>query len=474
MNLNEQLIQEITKQVIACITSQQHAVAVPLQTPASGGNVFETVDEAVAAARTAYRELAGCTLDKRGQFIEAIKQKIHQNVNLLVEIELEETGFGRYEHKLQKHLVMLEKTPGVESVMPEIVSGDLGMSIIEYRAFGVAALITPSTAPSATVIHNAMCMIASGNTAVVSPHPGAYRTSIRAARLVNDAIVEAGGPANIITILSCATIENANTLMRHDGINLIVATGGPDVVKAALSSGKKAIGAGAGNPPVLVDETADIPKAANCIIAGNSNENGINCLGEKAVIAVASVADQLMSEMERSGGYRLRNPADIDRLTKLLTLDDGTPNRKFVGKNASLILGELGIEVTDSCRSIFFEADRSHPIVMEEYLMPVLPLVRVRDFEEGTELAVKIEDGRRHTAVIHSKNIDHMARYAKKLATTILVKNGSSFNGAGIEGEGHMSLTLAGPTGEGITTPRSFTRPMRCALVGNIGLRGAL
>ncbi|HWQ43977.1 MAG TPA: aldehyde dehydrogenase [Desulfosporosinus sp.] len=481
MEINEKLVQEVTAAVIAAMASQSRtktecqdiAESVSTMLSPNSFGVFNDVDSAVEAAKTAYDQLAKCSLERRGEMIEAIRSKIHTNVDFLAKMELAETGFGRQEHKMKKILVMLEKTPGIEDVMPEIFSGDLGMSIIERRSFGVTACITPSTAPAATVVHNAICMIAAGNTAVISAHPGAKKTTIKTVQLVNEAIIEIGGLPNIVTVVADATIENARKLMNHEQISMIVATGGPAVVKTALSCGKKAIGAGAGNPPCLVDETADISKAAQDVINGNSNENGINCVGEKSVLAVESIADALIQEMRQKGAYLIKSN-QIDDLVKVVTLPNGNPNVKFVGKNANLILKEIGINVDDTYRSIIFEAPADHVLVMEEFLMPVLPIVRIKDFDSGANLAMKIEGGRRHTAVIHSKNIDHMTRYAKMLSTTILVKNGSSYNGAGIDGEGHTTMTIAGPTGDGLTTPRTFTRPMRCALIGNVGLRSAL
>ncbi len=479
MEIDEKLIQTVTAVVLAIMANQNSdkTICPNIESVSIGGctnsyGVFNDVESAVEAADLAYHQLAMCSLEKRGKMIEAIRSKFHANVSSLTKMELEETGFGRLEHKMKKFFVTLEKTPGIEDVMPQIYSGDMGLSIIEYRSFGIAACITPSTAPAATVTHNAICMIAAGNTAVISPHPGAKKTTIKAVELVNEAIIEIGGTPNIITVVADATIENAQKLMNHPKISLNVATGGPAVVKAALSCGKKAIGAGAGNPPCLVDETADIAKAAQDIINGNSNENGINCLGEKSVLAMESIADALIQEMCKKGAYLLKG-SQINDLIKL-TLPNGNPDLKYVGKNANIILKDIGINVGDSYRSIIFEAPADHQVVMEEILMPILPIVRIKDFDSGVNLAMKIEGGRRHTAVIHSKNIDHMSRYAKMLSTTILVKNGSSYNGAGIDGEGHTTMTIAGPTGDGLTTPRTFTRPMRCALIGNVGLRSAL
>ena len=484
MEINEKLVKTVTAAVIAVMAAQNGNIikgrdmravsAGPLRrVETDNGGVFNDVDSAVAAAGFAYQQLAKCSLEKRGEMIEAIRNKIHANVNLLTKMEFEETGFGRVEHKMKKFLVTLEKTPGIEDVIPEVYSGDLGLSIIEYRSFGIAACLTPSTAPAATVVHNALCMLAAGNTAVISAHPNAAKTTIRAVELINEAVAEMGGVLNTVTVAANPTIENAQKLMNHPEISLIVATGGPGVVKAALSCGKKAIGAGAGNPPCLIDDTADIPKAAQDVINGNSNENGVNCLGEKSVLVMENVADQLIQEMCQKGAYLIKGN-QINDLINLITLPNGQHNTKYVGKNANVLLRDIGIEVDDSYRSIIFETSADNRVVLEEFLMPILPVVRIKDFASGVDLAVKIEGGRRHTAVIHSKNIDHMTRYAKMLSTTILVKNGVSYNGAGIDGEGHTTMTIAGPTGDGLTTPRTFTRPMRCALIGNVGLRGAL
>lgn len=479
--MDEKLIQQVTAAVLEIMSDETvKATSIETTIPAlrlNGENefgIFKDVKDAVAGAKIAYEQLQRCSIEQRSEMIESIKNKVRDNIDDLVRSELSETGFGRLEHKKTKFLVAMDKTPGIEDIMPQIISGDNGMTITEYRPFGIAACITPSTAPAATVAHNAICMIAAGNVAVISPHPGAINTTMKTVSLVNEAIAEVVDIKNIICAFENVSMENSRKLMSHEDISIVVATGGPGVVKEALSSGKKAIGAGAGNPPCLIDETADIKKAASDVISGNSNENGINCIGEKAVVVVREKADQLIEEMKNRGGYLLRG-AEIDNLTKLVTNEKGMPNKKFVGKSAAAILKELGIIVDDNIyRSIIFEVPADHIIVMEEYLMPILPIVRVHDFEEGVDLAVVIEGGRRHTAVIHSKNIDNMARYAKKLSTTILVKNGASYNGTGIGGEGHITLTIAGPTGEGLTTPRTFTRTTRCALIGNIGLRGAL
>jgi propionaldehyde dehydrogenase len=472
MEINKDLIKIIAEQVVAQI--EKNGVSEPTNVSKAGiDGIFEDVNAAVDAAFQAQKELESISLEKRGEMISAIRKIARENVEMLASMELKETGMGNYEHKIAKHFMIIDLTPGIEDILPEVFTGDNGLTLIERRPFGVGGCIVPSTAPSVTVIHNSICMIASGNSAVISPHPGGKNTSLKVVELINQAIKEVGGPENVITTFREASIKNAEVLMKHPKIAFLLATGGPGVVKAVLSSGKKAIGAGAGNPPVLVDETADIPKAAKDIVAGNSFENCIQCIGEKEVLVVDSVADELISEMTKNGAYLLKDPNQIEKLTNLVTLENGAPNKKYIGKDAAIILRDMGISVDDDIKNIIYEVPADHITVVEEYLMPILPIVRVKNVDEGIDLAVSIEGGRRHTAVIHSKNVDNMARYAKAISTTILVKNGSSFCGSGMGGEGYTTASIAGPTGEGMTTPRTFTRQQRCALIGEMCLRGA-
>jgi propionaldehyde dehydrogenase len=433
--------------------------------------LFDTVDDAVEAAIQGQKELVKCSLAKRDEIINAIRKKIRENVDALVTMELKETGYGRYEDKVIKHLLTIDKTPGVEDIKPEVYTGDDGLTLIEKRAYGVACCVLPSTAPSCTPIHNGICMIAAGNSVVFSPHPGGKNTTYAVLKLMNEAIKEVGGPPNIFVSVKEATIEKANEMMHHPKIDLLVATGGPGVVHAILSSGKKAIGAGPGNPPVFVDETADIPKAAKDIIAGNSFENCIQCNGEKECLVVNSVANLLIGEMQNNGAYLIKDQPTIKKLTDLVTTEKGGVNRNYIGKDAQIILKDIGISVGPEIKTIIYEVPSDHITVMEEYLMPLLPIVRVENVDEGIEKAVLIEGRRRHSAVLHSRDVHTITEYAKAIQTTILVKNGPSYSGVGFGGEGYATMTIAGPTGEGLTRPKSFTRETRCALIREFNVR---
>lgn len=432
--------------------------------------VFHSMDEAIAAAKKAQATLFASRLELRERIVNSIKETLKDYTLELAELGVSETGMGRVADKKLKHEVTIAKTPGVEDLKAFAYSGDDGLTVMELSPYGVIGAITPSTNPSETIICNSIGMIAAGNAIVFAPHPGAKRTSIRTVELINEAVRKAGGPENLVVTIDEPSIENTNKMMENPNIKMLVATGGPGVVKSVMSSGKKAIGAGAGNPPVLVDETADIEKAAKDIVAGCSFDNNLPCIAEKEVVAVDSIADYLIFEMQKNGAYLLKDEALIEKLVGMV-LTNGSPNRSYVGRDAKVILKDLGIQVGDEIKVILAETTKDHPFAQKELLMPILPVVRVKNALEGIEVSKELEHGLRHTAMIHSKNIDILSKYAREMETTILVKNGPSYAGIGVGGEGHTTFTIAGPTGEGLTSARSFARNRRCVLVGALSIK---
>jgi acyl-CoA reductase-like NAD-dependent aldehyde dehydrogenase len=336
------------------------------------------------------------------------------------------------------------------------------LSLLERAPFGVVGAITPSTNPTETIINNAIGMVAAGNSVIFNVHPSARKVSARHIQLLNEAIVSAGGPASLIVGLAEPTIESAQALMKHKDVRLIVVTGGPAVVRAAMSSGKRAIAAGPGNPPVVVDETAHLERAARDIVDGASLDNNIVCIVEKEVFAVASIADRLKSLLAENGAVEVSGAA-INRLEKLV-VQEGHPAREWIGKDAAKIAEAAGIRVPKETRLLFAEVDATHSFVQLELLMPVIGLVRLRDVADCIVAAVQAEHGFGHTAVMHSTNIDHLHAMAKVINTSIFVKNGPSYAGLGMAGEGYTSFTIASPTGEGLTTALTFTRERRCTL----------
>lgn len=472
MALTEQQIKQITDEIVRSLAKsmKEEAPAAPRHAGGCTGRwLCDTAEEAVQNAKAAQARLADMTLEKRGRLIDAMRRKGVENAEYLARLANEETGYGRVEDKIQKNLLVCRRTPGVEDLVTRCETGDHGMMLIEQAPFGVVGSITPSTNPTSTVINNAISMIAAGNAVVFNPHPAAKRASQEAMRLMAEAIASAGGPAALITTVKEPTLETGRAIMTHPDIPLLSITGGEAVVKAAMKTGKKVIAAGPGNPPVIVDDTADIPQAARRIVAGASFDNNVLCIAEKEVFVLDPVADQLMSEMERSGCVRIYGE-DVDRVLRTtLLLKDGkyVINRKYVGRDAAVILRDSGVRFTGDPRLVIAEVDRNHPFVMTEMLMPVLAIVRVRDIDEAVNEAFRAEQSCKHSAMIHSTNVHNMSMAARKLNTTIFVKNASSFSGLGFDGEGFTTMTIATPTGEGVTSARTFTRLRRCVLYGD-------
>jgi propionaldehyde dehydrogenase len=454
------IVQEVMKKLGDSSSSNVGLSAKP-----AGNGFFVSVDEAVSAAGKAQKQLVDLPLAIREKIIANMRKRSMEKVEELSKLANQETGYGRIEDKIQKNKLVIEKTPGVEDLLPDARTGDYGLTLIEKAPYGVIGAITPSTNPTASIINNGISMIAAGNAVVFAPHPAAVKCSQFAIEVLNNAIVESGGPENLLTTVTEPSIENAQKMMTHHGIKLLTVTGGPGVVAAASKSRKKYIAAGPGNPPVVVDETADLRKAARDIISGASFDNNILCIAEKEIIVVEAVADELKKNLLSSGAYEA-SPREILQLEKIcIDAKTGAPNRKMVGRNASVILQEIGVRVPDDTRIILCEVTPDHPFVVEELLMPVIPLVRVRDVFAAIDLAVLVEHGNRHTAVMHSKNIDNLHLMARKCDCSIFVKNGPSYAGLGFGGEGCTTMTIASPTGEGVTTARSITRQRRCVIV---------
>lgn len=434
--------------------------------------VFLTIDQALSAAHTAFKQLQETPLATRRKMIERVRARLHENNEVMSQLAASETGMGRAEDKFVKNRLVIDKTPGVEDIEPFSYTDDDGLTLVERAPFGVIGTITPSTNPTETVINNSIAMIAGGNTVVFNPHPGAKRCSGLAVSVINRAIVEAGGPENVVVTVKDPTIESATYMMGHELTSILVVTGGPGVVRAAMKNQKKVIAAGPGNPPVVVDETADIPKAAKDIVSGASLDNNIICTDEKEVLVVASVADQLKSEMKKHNVVELTRE-QTEALTSAVIAEpgsegvEGMANKKFVGQNASVLAKAIGLNISEDVRLLICEVDERHPLVWTEQLMPVLPIVRMPDVDAAIDLAKRCEHDFRHTASMHSKNIDKLSKMAKVMNCTLFVKNGANYNGLGEGGAGPTSFTLASPTGEGFTRPRTFTRERRCALIGS-------
>jgi acyl-CoA reductase-like NAD-dependent aldehyde dehydrogenase len=454
----------------AAATAGRPAPSSLMASPRQGEGVLPTVDECVEAARTAFQRLGDESLALRTRLVASIREAMLASGDELARMAHQETGLGRYEHKCIKNRLVTEKTPGTEALRPETTTGDHGLTLMEWAPFGVLGAITPTTNPTSTIICNTIAMVAAGNSVVFNVHPGAVECSMETVRLINRAITGAGGPANLVTAVARPTIESATELMHHKGIDLLVVTGGPGVVKAAMKSGKRAVCAGPGNPPVVVDATADIPAAGRDIVYGAGFDNNVVCVDEKEVFVVDAVADDLMRAMRDAGAYQV-DQSELRKLERVIFAENRGPrthsviNKDLVGKNAGEILSHIGVNRGSECKLVFAEVPEDHPLVWSEQLMPVLPIVRVPDVDRGIALAKEAEHGFGHSASMFSRDIDALSRMARVINTSIFVKNGPIVAGLGAGGEGHTSFTIASPTGEGLTYPVSFSRRRRCVMV---------
>lgn len=466
MLLQEDQLDAIIRRVLEKMDSSQPPIT------AGYRGVFATADqamEAVTRAQTAYRQVS---IAKRKAIIDAIREVVIEHAQRLAQMAVEETRMGRVPDKVLKHLLVAEKTPGVEALPNAAYIGDDGLTVEEPAPFGTILAVTPTTNPTATIVNNAISMLAAGNTVLFAPHPRALQTSLVCIDLLNEAIENAGGPPNLLVSLATVELDVVrDVLMKHPRISVVCVTGGTAVVDLALTSGKRVIGAAAGNPPVLVDDTANPEKAAKEIIAGHSFDNNLPCTSEKEVIVTAGIADALMGSFQHLPNVAVLDSSYLPRLEQVVLNDKRSgPCPDYLGKNASLILRQLGIEAGDDLRAIVVETDKDHPFVRHELMLPVLGVVRVGNFEEAVDVAVEVEGGLRHSAIIHSANIYHMSEFGKAINTTVFVKNAPSYAALGFGGEGFTSFTIAGRTGEGMTTARTFTRVRRCTLVGAFSL----
>ena len=436
-----------------------------------GDGIHATVDDAVAAAGRAFRAFGGHGLAARKVVIEAIRHAMLDHAEQLARMAHRETHIGRYEDKVVKNRLVASKAPGPEDLEVQAVSGDAGMMVIEWAPFGVVAAITPVTNPTSTIINNTISIVSAGNAVVFNAHPSARACSAETIRLINRAVVAAGGPPDLVTGVAVPTIDTARALMAHPGVRVLLVTGGPAVVREALRTDKRAITAGPGNPPAVVDQTADVERAARDIVRGASFDNNLVCIDEKVVLVVDSVADRLLRAMAQNGAYLLKEH-EMRRLERVIFKEAGQPgkpgvmNPAWIGQDAARILGEIGVQPDPAPRLLVADVTRDHSLAWTEQMMPVLPVVRVSNVDQAIDLAVRMEHGFHHTASIHSTNVETITRMARAMNCSIFVANGPNLAGLGEGGEGFTSFSIASPTGDGMTRPRTFSRERRVTVVG--------
>jgi aldehyde dehydrogenase len=478
MQISEDLIRSLVTQVLQEVRSGHAPAASNPGTAASQGRYgqFTCAEKAVAAARQAFEELRRRPIDDRRKAIDHIRRiSIAQAVELGT-MEMNETKIGRLDHKIAKLETLGRRAPGTEFLTTQAYSGDRGLAVIEHAPFGVIGAITPVTHSLPTITGNAVSMIAGGNTLVVNPHPSGKKVAAEGVKRFNQAIADDIGIDNLICVITEPTLESAASIFKNRDVALICVTGGPAVARAALNSGKRAIVAGPGNPPVVVDETADLDRAARCIIQGAAYDNNLLCIAEKEVFVVESVFDKMLAAMDRAGAARL-NASQVERLTAAAFHPVGedkhlAPTKELLGQDAVKLAAAAGVTIDPKVELVYGETVAEHPFVYVEQMMPFVPFVRCRNIDHGIELARHYEHGYRHTSMIHSRDVHNMTKMARAMDTTLFVKNGPCMAALGLGGEGYLSFSIAGPTGEGVTTPLTFTRERRCSLIDDLWILG--
>ncbi|MDP8243898.1 MAG: aldehyde dehydrogenase EutE [Candidatus Hinthialibacter antarcticus] len=471
--MDEQRIADIVHRVLGELQNQ------PASAPASSGHtptcmggavsggrdgVFENIEDAIAAAKRAFQQFRVVPLNERKKYIKLIREVSHQHNDEWSRFTIQDTKMGRVDHKILKNGMAANLTPGVEDLETLAVTGSRGLMMEEYAPFGVIGTITPTTNPVATVINHSIAMLSAGNTIVFGPHPNAVACTLQSMQVINRALTDAGAPANLMTSVAEPSLRTAKTIMTHDDISLLVVTGGPAVVRAAMESPKRAIVAGPGNPPAVVDETADIQNAAVSVYEGSCFDNNLPCITEKSCFVVSSVFDEFISAIRQRGAYLL-DRAQTETLTRALITPDNHVNKDYIGKDAAVVAQQaLGLSVPANCELLIAEVDRNHPYIVHEMMIPVLGMVRVNSYEEAIQAAFEAEHGFGHTAIIHSRRIDRITEFARLMNCNLFVANASCGACLGNGGEGYTAFTIAGKSGEGPCTPKTFSRKRRFAI----------
>ncbi|MBI1388036.1 MAG: aldehyde dehydrogenase family protein [bacterium] len=471
--MDDQRIAEIVRRVLSELQTQPQGATAPrghvatcMGGAVSGGRdgVFNSIEDAIAAAKQAFTRWSKVPLSERKRYIQIIRDLSKQRNHEWAEMTVRDTNMGRASHKEIKNRLAYELTPGPEELSTYCQTGDKGMMLEEYTPFGVIGTITPTTNPVATVINHSIAMLSAGNTIVFGPHPNAVQCTLQSMQEINRALTAAGAPANLMTSVSEPTLKTAKVIMTHDDISLLVVTGGPAVVRAAMESPKRAIVAGPGNPPVVVDETANVGHAAVSVYEGSSFDNNLPCITEKSCFVVSAVYDEFLAAIRQRGAYLL-DRQQTEAMTRAVITPDDHVNKDYIGKDASYVAQQaVGVTVSSNCDLLIAEVGRDHPFIVHELMIPLLGIVRCNSYEEAIQAAHHAEHGFKHTAIIHTQRIDRITEFAQLMDCNLFVANSSCGACLGNGGEGYTAFTIAGKSGEGPCTPKTFSRRRRFAI----------
>lgn len=388
----------------------------------------------VEAAHRAQGVLAGFDQAKVDSICEAMAQAALRDAERLGKMAVEETGYGVADDKREKNRFASEDVWNYFKNLRTVGVIGESKSVVEIASpRGVIAGIIPSTNPTSTAIFKIIVAVKSRNAIVLSPHPSAKGCIAETVRVMRDAGIKAGLPAEAIGCMTNATIEGTEALMKHRSTALILATGGIGLVRAAYSSGKPAFGVGPGNVPVFVEKTADVPRAVQNILTGKCFDNGTICASEQAVVADKSIANEVREQFKQQGGHFL-NATEADSLAKVVATPQRTLNPAIVGRSVETIAKMAGLNVPAGTRCLLAEVGgvgREHPLSMEK-LSPILAFYTVDGLDEGAARCFEILSygGMGHTAGIHTESRDAAIRFGAEMPASRVIVNSPTTHGA--------------------------------------------
>lgn len=411
---------------------------------------LRSIQEARNLARQgsdAAKKMASYTSQQIDKILKSMVEAAEAHAACLARMAVEETGFGKALHKAYKNhaaaALLYEDIRDMKTV--GIISEDRARGTMDVAApAGLIMGIVPSTNPTSTVIYKSMIALKAGNAIVFSPHPSAAKCTLRAAEVMRDAAINAGAPEGVISCITTPTMAATNELMHSKEVALIIATGGPGMVKAAYSAGKPAIGVGAGNSPAYIERTADVKAAVDAIIASKTFDNGTICASEQSIICEKCNHDEVVTELKNHGAYFM-SKEETDKVCSLLFKNGHAMNAKFVGRTPDVIAQAAGISIPVGTTVLIGEqrgVGEGYPLSYEK-LTTVLAFYTVENWEEACRLSIDLlQNGIGHTMSIHTKDQELVRKFAMKPASRILVNTGGSMGGTGISTGLNVAFTL--------------------------------
>ncbi len=420
---------------------------------------IQEVRDYLKQAKPAQKELEKMSQEQIDKIVHAMAQAAEHAAERLAVMAVSETGFGKAADKRTKNLFAARNVYDAIKSMKTvgIVNKDEQLGVWEVaQPVGIVAGIVPSTNPTSTVIFKALIAVKARNAIIFSPHPSAAQCCVETARLLAEAAEQAGAPKGLIHCITVPTLQATTELMKHKLTDVILATGGTAMVKAAYSSGKPAYGVGPGNVPVYIHPSADVPTAVRQLIQSKTFDYGTICASEQAILLDAAIKDRTIAELKRQGAYFL-NETEKAKVAAIIMVN-GALNAKMVGRSPQVIAEMAGITIPEGTRVLVAEetqVGKAHPFSVEK-LAPILACYTVADWREGCALSIQLLElgGLGHTLGLHCRDEQVIEAFAlEKPASRIVVNSGTTFGGIGATTGIQPSMTLGcGSFGNNITS----------------------